>query len=53
MSIVIKEDTRTKVPRTGGVPVEPKETTKYKERENRPTRENPYDDPNDPTKAPS
>jgi hypothetical protein len=52
MAIVQKPDNRPKVPRTGGVPVEPKDPTKYKEKENRATRFNPYDDPSDPTKAP-
>jgi len=53
MAIVQKPDNRPKVPRTGGVPADPKNPAKYKEKENRATRFNPFDDPNDPTKAPS
>lgn len=50
--IIQKPSPATKVPRTGGVPQEPVDPVNYKEKENRPTRYNPYDDPQDPTKAP-
>lgn len=52
MPVIKKPDNRPKVPRTGGMPVGSDPKPIIKEKEDRPTRSDPFDDPQDPNKAP-